>query len=175
MNAPKSRSKQRVYREVKDFLFITCYLWVVFALLVLYKSVILSEQHISHALQGFALLNALALAKVMLVAQNLHFGEWFNEAPLIYTTLFKSSTFAFLLCCFKILEDLLIGLYHGHSFNESISAVSGGTLSGILVLMAILAVLLMPFFAFTELDKIFGEDKLKQLLFTSRHVARGSF
>jgi pilus assembly protein TadC len=173
MNAPNRNLKQRVYHGMKDFLVITCYLWVVFALMVLYRSVISSEQHIPFALHGIALINALALAKVMLVAQELHFGEWFNEAPLIYTTLFKSAAFALVLGCFKILEELLIGLYHGHSFNESISAV-GGTLSGILVLMAILAVLLIPFFAFTELGKILGKDKLKQLLFTSRHVASGS-
>jgi hypothetical protein len=173
MNAPNRNLKQRVYHGMKDFLVITCYLWVVFALMVLYRSVILSEQHIPFALHGIALINALALAKVMLVAQELHFGEWFNEAPLIYTTLFKSAAFALVLGCFKILEEVLIGLYHGHTFNESISAV-GGTLSGILVLMAILAVLLIPFFAFTELGKILGVDKLKQLLFTSRHVASGS-
>jgi hypothetical protein len=171
MNAPNRTLKQKVYHGMKDFLVITCYLWVVFALFVLYRSVILSEQHIPFALHGFALLNALALAKVMLVAQELRFGEWFNEAPLIYTTLFKSAAFALLLGCFKILEELLIGLYHGHSFNESVRAVGGGTLSGILIQMLILAVLLIPFFAFTGLGRILGEDKLKKLLFTSRHVA----
>jgi hypothetical protein len=173
MNAPNRNLKQRVYRGMKDFLVITCYLWVVFALFVLYRSVISSEEHIPFAAHGFALLNALALAKVMLVAQELHFGEWFNEAPLIYTTPFKSVAFAFVLGCFKILEEILIGLCHGQSFNESIRAV-GDTLSGILVMMAILAVLLIPFFAFSELGRILGKDKLKELLFARRHVAGGS-
>jgi hypothetical protein len=110
----------------------------------------------------------------MLIAQELHFGRRFDEAPLIYTTLFKSATFALVLGCFKILEEVLIGLYRGHSFNESIRAVGGGTLSGILVLMTILAVLLIPFFAFSELGRILSEDKLQQLLFAPRHVADGS-
>lgn len=35
--------------------------------------------------------------------------------------------------------------------------------------MAILAVLLIPFFAFTELRQILGADKLERLFFTSRH------
>jgi hypothetical protein len=174
MNAPNRNLKQRVYHGVKDFLIITCYLWVVFALFVLYRSVISSEEHIPFAMHGLALLNALALAKVVLVAQELHFGEWFNEAPLIYTTLFKSAAFALVLGCFKILEEVLIGLYHGQNFGESIRAVGGGTLSGILVQMAILAVLLIPFFAFNELGRIVGKDKLKELLFAPRHVAGGS-
>lgn len=173
MNDPNRTLKQRLYQGMKEYLAITCYLWVVFALFVLYKSVVLSEQHISYAPHGFALLNALALAKVMLVAKDLHFGERFNEAPLIYTTLFKSTAFAILLGCFKILEETLIALYHGYSFNESISAVGGGTLKGILVLMTILAVVLIPFFAFAELGSVLGEDKLRKLLFTSRHIAGG--
>jgi hypothetical protein len=173
MNALNRTLKQRVYHGMKDYMVISCYLWVVFGLFVLYRSVLLSDHGFPFAAHGLALLNALALAKVMLIAQELHFGHRFNEAPLIYTTLFKSAAFAFILGCFKILEEVLIGLYRGHSFNESIRA-GGGTLSGILVLMAILAILLIPFFAFTELDRILGEDKLQQLLFAPRHVADGS-
>jgi hypothetical protein len=40
-------------------------------------------------------------------------------------------------------------------------------LNGILAMMAILAVLLVPFFAFTELRNIFGKEKLAGLFFTS--------
>jgi hypothetical protein len=119
-------------------------------------------------------LNALALAKIMLLAQDLHFGERYNDLPLIYPTLFKSAAFAAVLGCFKILEEGGLGLYHGHSFQKSIMGIGGGTLKGILSLMAILAVLLIPFFAFTELRRVFGEDELRKLLFSSRHPAGGS-
>jgi hypothetical protein len=67
--------KQKAYHEMKEFFVIACYLWLVFALLVLYKSVILSENHIPFAAHGLALLNALALAKVMLVARGLHLAR----------------------------------------------------------------------------------------------------
>ena len=65
-------------------------------------------------------------------------------------------------------------MYHGQSFNESITAIGGGTLKGILSLMALLAVLLIPFFGFTELRRVFGEGKLERLFFTSRHLAGNS-
>lgn len=174
MSAPHRTLKQKVYHGMKDYLFISFYLWVVFGLFVLNRSVISSEQHISYAPHGFALLNALALGKVMLVAQDLHFGEWFDEAPLVLTTLFKSSAFAFVLGCFKILEEILTGFFHGHSINESIHTVVSGTLGGILVQMAILAVLLIPFFAFAELGSVLGQDELKKLLLSSRHISGGS-
>jgi hypothetical protein len=153
---------------MKEYLAISCYLWLVFGLLVLYKSVILAEHGIPFAAQG------LALAKVMLFAQDFHFADRFKEAPLIYATLFKSAAFAAILGCFKILEETLIGLHHGRSFNQSISGIGGGTLSGILSLILILAVLLIPFFGFIELHGVLGEDKLGAFFFTSRHPAGGS-
>ena len=43
----------------------------------------------------------------MLVARDLHFAEGFKKAPLIYSAIFKSATFAIVLGCFKILEETL--------------------------------------------------------------------
>jgi hypothetical protein len=166
--------KQKAYHEMKEFFVIACYLWLVFALLVLYKSVILTENHIPFAAHGLALLNALALAKVMLVAQELHLADQFKGAPLIYPTLFKSAAFAIILGVFKILEEWAVGWYHGKSFSESMTSIGGGTLKGILSLILLLAVLLIPFFGFTELRQIFGEDKLLKLFLTPRHFGNSS-
>jgi len=174
MDAPNRTLKQKAYEGIKEYLFISFYLWVVFALFGLYKSVILAEHHIDVAAGGFALINALALGKIMLLAQEFHFGERYKDAPLIYPTLFKSAAFAVVLGCFKILEETGIGLYKGHSFQESMIGIGGGTLKGVLSLIAILGVLLIPFFGFTELRSFFGADELRRLLFTSRHPAGGS-
>jgi hypothetical protein len=170
MTAPKRTLKQKTYQGMKEFLAISGYLWAVFALLLLYKSVILAEYHVDFAYHGLALINALALGKVILVAQELHLANRFKEAPLIYPTLFKSVVFSIVLAGFKILEEMAIALYHGRPFTESIAAIGGGTLKGILSLTAILAALLIPFFAFTELRRVLGEDKLEKLFFTYRHT-----
>ena len=113
MNVTNRTLKQRAYHGFKEYLIISCYLCVVFSLFAVYRSVILAEHHIAITSQGFALLNGLALAKVMVVAQELHFADQLKGAPLIYPTLFKSATFAVLLGCFKILEESAVGLYHG--------------------------------------------------------------
>ena len=164
----KSSLKQKAYKEIKAFYLIAFYLWVVFGLLVLYKSEILADKHISFAFHGFALINALALAKVVLVARGLHLGERFDDAPLIYPTIFKSALFTFLLACCKILEDVAVGHFHGKSFQESISDLGGGTLKGILTLTLLLFVLLIPFFGIGELQRVLGEGKLTQLFFRQR-------
>jgi hypothetical protein len=160
--------RERAHRELKEVFIITFYLWVVFSLFVVYKSVVLAEQHIPFAYHGFAIINALALAKVMLVARHLHLGEQFDEAPLIYPTLLKSALFTVVLACFKILEDATVGLYHGKSFHRGVADLGGGTWKAVLTLTALLFVVLIPFFGFSELQRVLGEGKLAQLFFHPR-------
>ncbi|HSZ00851.1 MAG TPA: hypothetical protein VK788_15235 [Terriglobales bacterium] len=171
MDASKPTLKQKAWRGIKEYFAISLYLWVIFGLFVIYQSVILAQHGIPYAMHGFALINALALAKVMLVAREFNFADNFKDAPLIVPTLFKSAAFAVILGCFKILEAVGVGWYRGRSVSESITEVGGGTVEGILVLIALLGVLLIPFFGFTELRRVFGEGKLERLFFTSRHPA----
>jgi hypothetical protein len=166
----KPTLKQKAYHELKEFLGIALYLWVILALFQLYRSLLLSEEHISAvAHQGFAIINALALAKVLLIAKALHLGEWLDDWPLIYPTLLKSALFTIVLACFKILEDAGLGMYRGKSFQESIADLGGGSLNGILCVSLILFVTLIPFFVVTELQGVLGEGKLIQLFFRSRN------
>jgi hypothetical protein len=160
--------KQKAYHELKEFCGIALYLWVVLALFQLYRSVLLAEEHVSLAHQGFAVINALALAKVLLVAKALHLGEWVEDWPLIYPTLLKSALFTVVLACFKALEEAGLGMYRGKSFQQSIADLGGGTLNGILCLSLIMFVTLIPFFVVTELQGVLGEGKLMQLFFRPR-------
>ena len=162
--------KQKAYHEFKEMLVITIYLWVFLALLALHKSVILAENHVDVVSQSFALLNALALAKVMLIARALHFAEFSYKPPLVYPTLVKAAAFSLLLACFKILEDAAIGLYRGKSFADSIADIGGGTWMGILSLTGIAFVALIPFFAFAELQELVGEGKLEQVFLHRRET-----
>jgi carbon starvation protein CstA len=168
VDTSKPTLKQKAYHELKEFFWIALYLWVILALFQLYRSVILSEEHINVVYQGFAVINALALAKVLLIAKALHLGDWADRWPLIYPTLLKSALFTVVLGCFKILEDAGLGMYRGKSFQQSIADLGGGTLNGIFCLSLILFVTLIPFFVITELQGVLGEGKLMQLFFRPR-------
>ena len=78
MNTASGSLKQKAIGQVKEFSLIALYLWLVFGLLVLYRSVILAEYHIPVLFHAFAIINALALGKVMLVAQDLHLADRFR-------------------------------------------------------------------------------------------------
>jgi hypothetical protein len=163
MSTSSQGLKQKVFLEFKEGLIIALYLWAVFGLLVLHRSMILAENHINFTYHGLAFINALAMAKVMLVARKLDLSARIKDAPLIYPTLLKSAFFTVVLACFKILEDAAIGLYHHQSFRQSNSELGGGTWQGILTLALLVFVMLIPFVGFGELRRVMGEGKLEKL------------
>lgn len=169
MSDAQHHLKQKVAHQVREYFIISFYLFAVFSLFVVHKSLILAEHHIDYTLHGFALINALALAKVMLVAQDLHLGNWFDDSPLIYPTLLKSFLFTVMLTCFKIAEEFIVGRLRGRSFQQSVADLGGGTWKGIATLAALVFVMLIPFFGFNELRRIFGE-RLFALFFRPRSL-----
>ena len=164
MNERLSRVKTGAIDETRKLFWIFLYLFVLLSLFSFYKALILNEETLIYH-QGFALINALALAKVMLVGEYLHVGDNFRNIPLIYPIIFKSAVFAVLLVCFHIIEESFIGVLRGKTLSQSVPSIGGGTLEGIVGVGIIMFVVLMPFFAFRELDRVIGTEELRALLF----------
>jgi hypothetical protein len=161
----KSQLKEKGLHVLKEFAVIASYLWLVFSLFQLYKSVILREEHIDVVRRGLtlALINALAPGKVLLVIRALHLGDRFNNRPLVLTAVMKSALFAIFLVVFQVLEETAVGLYHQKSFQQSIADLGGGNLQGILTVGLILFVMLIPFVGLMELQTVLGKEKYAQL------------
>jgi hypothetical protein len=108
------------------------------------------------------------VAKVVLLGQNLPVMECLRDRPLIHPILFKSAIFAVILFCFHVIEETAIGMLHGKSFSHSVPNIGGDTLQGILMIEIITFVMLIPFFAFMELERTIGPEELSRLLFGRR-------
>jgi hypothetical protein len=80
MTETRPTLKQKILRGMSEYLVSAVYLFIVFSLFDIYKSVIL-EQHRLGLLPFGLLVNALAFAKVMLVGQELHLADRFRNAP----------------------------------------------------------------------------------------------
>jgi hypothetical protein len=158
--------KQRVLDEVIKFLAIALYLWVTFGVFALHEWVVSAKDHIDYHFYGFAFVNALVLGKVMLVAEDLHFADWFKDRPLVYPILCKAVAFSILFLVFDVVEEVLVGVFKGKTIAQSIPSIGGGTLSGVFFVGIILAVALLPFFAFREIGRVIGERELHSLMFT---------
>jgi hypothetical protein len=167
----KHNVKARIIHEVKRFLLIAAYFWVLLTLFVLQERIILSRENIAQNFTpfGFAIVNALILGKVVLIAQDLHFARHLDDRPLIFPTLYKSGAFGVLCVCFYVAEETLVGLWHGKGFIESLPPIAQngeGAVFGTITL----SVEFIPLFALQELSRVIGGDQLRALFFKRRNV-----
>ena len=164
--APQQRAfKERAFDEFKRLLVIFLYLWVVFGLLSIHKSLVLSQHHLDTEEHAFAIINAFVFAKVLLVGEHFNLGTRFNQKPLIYPILYKSFVFSVVLIGFHVIESVAVGLWHGHTIAESLPPFLGWSPRGLLAVSVMCFVLLLPFFGFREIARVIGRDKMRALLF----------
>jgi hypothetical protein len=161
------RIMRKLKHEVKEFIVMFLYLWVMFSLFVMYGSILRAEQHQDFKLHGFAFINALILAKVMLVGEGMQLAHGRGDSRPIFVILKKSFAFALLFICFHVLEHTIMGVVHGKTIAASFLELVGGRRVEIIILALLVSVCLIPFFAFREVDRNLGEGRLLQIL-TSR-------
>jgi hypothetical protein len=164
VNKQIDRIKEIIVAEGKHLFWIFAYLWVLLGLFSMHKSIVLHERNLIYH-QGFAFINALVLAKIMLTAEMLHVAENLKHKPLIYPIIFKSAVFSLISITFNILEETLTAMWHGKAVSI---AMGGGSLKGILVVGIIMFFVLMPFFALKEIGRDIGDGKLYELFFIRR-------
>jgi hypothetical protein len=156
--------RARASEELRKFLIIFSYLWLVFFVFLVHEWAVLASNHISFRFYGLAVVNALILSKIMLIAEALKFADRLNDKPLVYPIAFKSISFSALLMVSYIVEEIVVGLFHGKSVGESFPHVGGGGLVGVLTVGGILCIALVPFFAFREIARVIGETAFRSLM-----------
>jgi hypothetical protein len=77
----------------------------------------------------------------------------------------KSVLFALAFLCFHILEHVGIGLWKGEIVSESIPSIGAGGLTGAVIVSAIMAIALIPYFAFKEIETLTGDHELLAQIF----------
>jgi hypothetical protein len=170
---PRKRDwREFIREEAKSFAVIFVYLAVVFGVLGLHQWIVLSSKGISYQFYGLALLNALVLAKVILIAEGFNFANSLKHQPLAYRVAYKCLAFTFLLVVAYIAEEVLVGRLHGESLAQAFPEIGDGSVRGWLAMAVILCVALVPFFAFREVGREIGGPMLKALFFTGRPKTR---
>ena len=165
-NERKLTLKEKAAFQLKEFLVMFFYIWVLSALLAMHETIILAQDHLNYPAQGFAIINALILAKIMLIGEDLHLGNRFKDKALIYSILYKSLIFTVFLMCFHIVEEAIVGAFKGTPISESLPVIGAGNLKGLMCRGGIVFIALIPFFAFREIGRVIGEGELWSLLLT---------
>ena len=162
--------REKILHQFREFLAMFLYLWVLFALLTYHESIVLARHQISYVPYGLALFNALVLAKVMLTFQNLNLATRFRKRAPIFPILYKSLLFAVIFICFNIAEEIVTGVWKGKTIAESIPKIGGGSPAEVVTAALIIAVALIPFFAFRELSRALGKGVLGALFLHARAI-----
>src|SRR5262249_38516602 len=155
--------KAKGINEFKRFVIIFVYLWVVFGLFSLNQAIIL--RNLSYLTHGFALLNAVIFAKVMLIAEDLKLGDRFQSRPLIYPVSYKTVAFSVVFLLFHLLEEAIVAWWHGRNIAETFPVLGDSTFIGAVCVWGVLSISLIPFFAVREISRVLGEHELWSLFF----------
>jgi hypothetical protein len=160
--------KEKIFHEMVEYWINVIYLTIVFATFTQYQMFVLASYDITYTNYWVAVIEALILAKVIMVGAVVRLGHGLEQKPLIFPTLYKSVVFSLFVGAFTIVEYTIKGLWKGEGFTGGVVALLGKghheLLSGCLVVF----VALIPFFAVKELGRVLGEDKTRALFFKRR-------
>ena len=162
--------QQKLNREMKQFVIVFLYLGLLIGTFNTYRWLLMAEYHVGYFVYGYGLIEALVLAKIIIIGESLGIGERFSNRPLIFPTLYKTLLFSLCTLVFSILEHLITGFLHRQDLAEVFQATLRERYE-LLARILIMFAALIPFFAFGEAMRALGEVKLFDLFFRSRVAA----
>jgi hypothetical protein len=165
--------KQRFVEEMQAFWVIALYLWVFLGMFVIYRRLVAAETGAPYLHAGFALVQAMIIAKVVLVGRMLSFTRRFDNRPLIVPVLYKSVLFGLLVMLFGIVEHMVEGWLHHEGAVAGLRKLAdvGGYELAARVVMLVVA--FVPFFAFGELGRVIGVKRLGAMFFSRQDAQAG--
>ncbi|MCP4620600.1 MAG: DUF4339 domain-containing protein [Bradyrhizobium sp.] len=157
--------KQRLKHELSEYLVISAYLYICFGALLFYKAAIRQSDGIEFAPFGIAVVKALVVGKFVLLLHALGIGERTGGAGALLADILKKSVlFLLFLGALTVVEEIIVGYFHGRTIVEAVSEIGGGTLQQAVATSILMLLILIPYFAFRVVAVRLGEGVLWKLL-----------
>jgi hypothetical protein len=156
--------KQKAVHELKDFAWISLYLGFFFCALSTYTMLLLRKYEIDYLNYTFAIVNALIIAKIILIGEWARLGRTVEHRVLYQTVLYKSVAFGLLVFAFHFVEEFIKRLIHGLPAGTVVHDIK---FDDLIAKTIVIFCAFIPLFAFRELGRVIGEDKLHALFFKS--------
>lgn len=168
-NPQRATLKQKATHELREFAVISLYLAFFFCAIATYSMLLLNQFHVSYFIYGTAMINALVIAKVILIGEYAHLGKRHEAKPLFQSALYKAFLFGLLVFGFHVVEEVIKRLVHGENIATASREVR---MDELLARSVVIFCTFLPLFAFRELRRVMGEDKFHDLLFRARATAK---
>jgi len=152
--------KQKAVHEFKEMTIVTVYLAFFFCALASYSMLLMGKSELAYFNYGTAVVNALVVAKVILIGEAAHLGKRHEAKPLIYSCVYKAFLYTLLVFAFHFVEEIIKRLVHGKDIAGAFRDVR---LDELLARSVIIFCTFIPFFAFRELGRVLGPDKFRAM------------
>jgi hypothetical protein len=169
INSSTATAAQRLKHELREYALLSAYLYVCFTALVLYKMAILGAEGIGYLPFGLPAIKALILAKFILLGLAIRSGDRHGERRIAYIIAEKTLLYLVMLIVLSIVEEAVVGVFHGRTIAASLTELVDGKLPQICAASFIMLLILIPYLASRELNARLGEGRLWQILF-ERHA-----
>ena len=155
--------KQKFLHEFNEYWMNVIYMALVFSAIIFYRRLVLAHYEIYLDDYFSGVIKALVIAKVVMIGAFLRISRKFEHKPLIFPVLYKAMLFTLWVMLFDIVEVFIRIFIHIPVFMEAVNELKGHIdnlwLGGALLIF----ITFIPFFAFRELIRVFGAEKVKGL------------
>lgn len=155
--------KHTLVHEMVEYYFNFVYLAFFLVAFTWYRRLILAEYDIQFLEYWMPLVEAAVLAKVIMVGDLLRLGRGLEHKPLILPTFYRAVMFSVWVGVFSILEKTIHGLLHGKGLTGGFEELASKGKYELLAQCLVMFGAFIPFFAFKELERVLGQDKLRGL------------
>jgi len=162
-NTKQVSLKQKAAREMEEYLVVALFLFALLGALTTYRRLLMSEVGLSYLHYGYAAVEALVLAKIILIGELLHLGERHQDKPLVVIALWKSLVFGLLVLVFHVLEHVIHALVKGESPVAELARLAAQP-AEIGAYALVLLVAFVPFFSLQEAGRLLGEERFLNVL-----------
>jgi len=155
--------KARAFEEFKIYWICTAYLFVALGSFMLYRRLVLAEAGLAYLNYGVAAVEAMIIAKVILIGRALKVGTRFESRPLWISVGYKSVMFGVVVLAFGIVERVVTGVFRHQTWPEIVENLENIGIYELLARMLMMMIAFVPMFAFWELGRVIGSVKLRAL------------
>jgi hypothetical protein len=156
---------ERFVKELREYLIISIYLWICFSVLLLYKTAVLQAEQVEFIPLGIAAVKALIIGKFILIGKAVKAGSRLSSSVLLIRIMWKSLAFMLLLVLFTLIEELVVGWFHGHTVASIVDELTARSWLELLAPSVVMLLVLIPMISFEEIDQDLGKGKLRRMLF----------
>lgn len=165
METFKDKMLLELKRLIGYFIFFALY----FCAFTFYSRLLLEKYQIEAVFKyGYAIIEALILAKLIILGESFNLGERFKNRPLIIPTIYKTAVFSLFVVVMTIIEEFVMGFIRGKSSETILEHLIDQGFYEIAAKMVVMLFVFILFFAFTETAKALGGTKLYDLFMRKR-------